>query len=954
MSFWPFGPQSPRKSNIDYILNDYFDLLRRLEALDSNVVPSENMSSKFSEINSNSNTDMRSVLLHGTDSNRITPVDTKSLKNDKISMLKSSNINEDDYSNDVINNDDSDYIYDLSKINSLRIEDIMSYNNSSDIVINNKMDLTVSPSKSSISSLLFFSSNDSFNNKNNGNSTSNNIQLWLKLNSSFIDKVLREDNLIDELISLSSISNSNSDSDDIVNVNNSRLIDFLCLGYFFDENTGLIVHHIDYLIDKLLWCLDNIGKETFLERNKPNFNNLDDYLGTMDESTNFNNSNNIPILQNTINSIFPIDNYKTHNDNNSYSPLLLATCISDILSQGGIWLITELVVKSKERLIKLWSILNQQNCQYERSSHLSIFLKIHETLLFSRQTDYLNFIRNLPSLVDDILRHNNIPILLDFLLKIISTDKPDCPTGIIDTVHDQNLIPKCLEFFDNNKYSGSIQTCITDFLKMLVEISSNIPIDDFSIGPNKLTRQLCSSKITSDLVDIILREGGSALCNIVTIIIELIRKNNTDYDKLYTDEAFLDINRTVSERDPVYLGDLLQSFTERLPELIKPLKQDLVESHNFVHTRNNTKYIPIGMVKLRILELIAELIHCSNMTSLNLHISKHFSLKINQDRSLIEKNLLESQNDNNNFYIMNNENSSKTMIDMVGSISDTESNKVNFEETNRPYCITEISIQLDVLLRENAMVGDQFKIKLFDQNFLPKLISTLLKCPWNNMFHNVIFDIIQQILNGRIDSSSYNVFLIYSLFFPKEALTYIEKDSDNGSVYSLFQNCTSPSIVDTIIEGYKQNYKFYKSNNNALGYMGHLVIITEEVLKFLQESEISKIFLNFKRISNNESWNYLVNVLLIDMRVMYSGILGGSNYMDDGNGNLLPQIPISSSSMITDGSNIVNTQIENDIIDKVSGVGSEKGNKLDDMMTESQFYDKIKKLFIIDQEVSNE
>lgn len=959
MSFWPFGLQSPRKSNIDYLLNDYFDLLKRLETSENSMVSFEGVSTSSSVIDSNCNTGMKTTLFHDEDNDTISPVVTNSLKGHNISIEQTNSNNDTDGHDDGSNDADNNYFYDLNKINSLKIEDIMSYNNNnnknSDTIISNKLDSIVSPSKSSISSLLFFTSNDTCINTNNNDSTNinydYNLSVWSKLNSSFIEKILKEDNLIEELSSSDSPNGNNNNCD---NLSNSRLVDFLCLGYFFDENTGLMVHHIDYLIDKLLWCLDNIDKKTLLMRNDTYFNDISDYLRSLNTDTNFNNNNNIPVIQNTTNGIFPVNNNKTFNDNDSYSLIFLATCISDILSQNNIWLITELLVKSRERLMKLWSILNNKNCQSERSLHISIFLKIHESLLLSRQTDYLNFIRSLPTLINDILRHNNIPILFDFLLKLISTDKPECPTGIIDTVYDQDLIPKCLKFFNNNKYSDSVQTCITDFLKMLVEISSSIPIDDSNIGPNKLTRQLCSSEIMKQLVDIVLAEGGSALCNIVTIIIELIRKNNSDYDKLYTDKLFLDTERTVSDRDPIYLGDLLQSFTERLTELIQPVKKDLIDSPKFIKTRNNTTYVPIGMVKLRILELIAELLHCSNMTSLNLHVSKHFSLKTNQDRSLLEIKLSESQIDDNNYFSIANEDDlikAATVSEPVKKYTSNGSKKVNFEETDKPYCISNISSQLNVTLRENAMVGDQFKIKLFDQNFLPKLISLILKCPWNNMFHNVIVDIIQQVLNGRIDSSSYNVFLVYSLFFPMESVNYIENISDDINV---LQNQIVASITDTIIEAYKQNYKFYESNNTALGYMGHLVIITEEVLKFLHRSNVSKISLEFTKIINNESWNYIVNVLLNDMRVMYSGILGGGNYVDDGNGNLIPQIPISGSPLITNDFDIINNQRENEGTDIISQSETQEDNRLDNMMTETQLYDKLKILFTISDKTSDE
>lgn len=916
MSFWPFGPHSPRKSNIDCILNEYLKVLRRQDKPTLMLLPEE--TSSGSSIKECDEEDDRIIpLMKGwSDKTADTKAETPATVDNN-------------GGNKLIDNQEGgdDYSYDLAKISSLKIDDIMA---SHTLAMQNsnekKLDSTMSTSRSSISSLLFFASNDS-NNKSDRDQIQE-LHTISTLNHTFIDRILKEESLIEEL-----------------SVPNNKLIDFLCLGYFFDGPTGSQILHMDYLINRLLRCLDEIDETTIASSEKKVVNYFE-----IDEA----NDDSIPGFQSLPKKSYTEmfhDEGSNVEDNPSYTALILATYISDILSQENIWLITELLVKSKGRMTKLWSIINHKGCQNERSPQLSIFLKIHESLLISRQTDYLNFIRSLPTLVDDILRHNNIPILFDFLLKLISTDKLECPTGIIDTVFDQNLIPKCLKHFNNEKYSSSIQTCITDFLKMLVEISSNIPMDDLNIGPNKLSRQLCSLNVVENLVHIILDQKGVALCNIVTIVIELIRKNNSDYDKLYSDRLFLDTERVVSSRDPLYLGYLLRAFTLRLSELINILRQGFISSEEYVESRNNTNYTPVGMINLRILELIAELIHCSNMSSLNLHVSKDFSMKINQERSQIEKRLLESQQDD----IILQIDPTTEEVTRVNSIPHNRLTVVNFEETDRPHCIINISNELNDTLRENAMVGNAFKIQLFDEHVLPSLIAMMLKCPWNNMFHNVIFDILQQILNGRIDSLSYNVFLTYSLLVPNEAVGFTP-------VFSAPSTLTledSKSVVETIIEGYRQNYTYYEENNTVLGFMGHVVIIAEEVLKFSQHHKISSISSDMVKILTSQGWRYVVDVLLSDTRMMYAQILGGGSYVDDGQGNLIPQIPISTRIITADDEDNNPERVKDDDDDDDDEIDSaeaaeaaeEQHRLLRDMMTEFHLHEKAKYLFevIIDE-----
>ncbi|GMF82676.1 unnamed protein product [[Candida] boidinii] len=51
-----------------------------------------------------------------------------------------------------------------------------------------------------------------------------------------------------------------------------------------------------------------------------------------------------------------------------------------------------------------------------------------------------------------------------------------------------------------------------------------------NIGPNDLTRQLVNKTCVYEMLDILLNYGHYGLVTIVSVIIEVIRKNNSDYD----------------------------------------------------------------------------------------------------------------------------------------------------------------------------------------------------------------------------------------------------------------------------------------------------------------------------------------------------------------------------------------------------------------------------------------
>jgi len=118
-------------------------------------------------------------------------------------------------------------------------------------------------------------------------------------------------------------------------------------------------------------------------------------------------------------------------------------------------------------------------------------------------------------------------------------------------------------------------------------------------------------------------KGGNPLTVGVGIVIEVIRKNNSDYDPDVGTEA----NSVPSNRDPIYLGTLLRMFAQRVPdfmELILSPNHTIGGGDGPVTIRRKElnaafggKIEPLGFDRFKTCELMAELLHCSNMGLLN-------------------------------------------------------------------------------------------------------------------------------------------------------------------------------------------------------------------------------------------------------------------------------------------------------------------------------------------------
>ncbi|CCH62995.1 hypothetical protein TBLA_0I03420 [Henningerozyma blattae CBS 6284] len=761
---------------------------------------------------------------------------------------------------------------------------------------------------------------------------------------------------------------------------------------------------------------------------------------TTNTTTLVSNNNADDANTNTSNNTDPKTNIPP--DNNILN-IKMANIITNILSQD-VSIVLNSILNNFNYLNKLWSIIYKINSKnYQILSNF--FLKINEILFYKNSIKYLNFIRlNSTNFTKNLIENINYENIIDFFLKLISTDKFNNESGMINLLLNQNLIENLIIKLNNldSIKDFDIIISIGDFLKNLITISSNTLLlldnnsvtsssmnpnsnqlsnsamvnnsemdpDNMLIGPNNLIRNLVSAKVIKKLINLILTKKNYHLIVIVSIVIELIRKNNSDYDNFnYLSEKNLNLKlNPPNNNDPIYLGFMLKEFSLNLNNffhLLFELELNLNEKTPNTNQLGN-QYKPLNVQRFKIIELIAELLHCSNMKLMNYKNYHKFAAKKNSIRKnfkfflndAISNDLLTNVNTNNtitadatidfssnsssstikhfkkqkydsnlnsngstnnilnpnNIEIDSNKNEDSELIinfktsrtpklnsmdDEAASNSDDElDSDPNFRFTTSNHAYSNKSIleedeyeikesnafnnnsnnsyltdERNTILRKNPTIGDMFKIKLFDSQFLPKIVLLFLEYPWNNLWHNVVFDIIQQIFNGKLDST-YNCFLIYQLFSLQNSRSFIHTISDyrnedsyinnNEHILSINKYINSNIPIDLsitkniILKGYQDSYDFFEKESINLGYMGHLILIAEEVVKFSKNIDTKTLSNDIFDVLNDKEWLYYCNEVLNETRKMYSCILGGGTYVEDGNGNIIPQLPSSPTQSL--------------------------------------------------------
>lgn len=303
------------------------------------------------------------------------------------------------------------------------------------------------------------------------------------------------------------------------------------------------------------------------------------------------------------------------------------------------WSILESLMENQRLLRGFWDFLKRDSPL--DSTEAGYFTKINETLLDKKTEEMMRFLQSFEGIIPTMLKHIDCAAIMDLLLKIISMEKSEGGTGVVDWLQSQDLMPRLLAFLEKDNAPGT-QTSAGDFIKAIVTISANASQNEQScIGPNNLTRQLVSEPCIENLLSNMLR-GGNPLTVGVGMIIEVIRKNNSDYDP----DVGAGPDSVPSSNDPIYLGTLLRCFAKRVPDFMALLLSSthaVADGNSQITIKRKelgvafgNKIEPLGFDRFKTCELMAELLHCSNMGLLNERGSEAFVRQRDEERDRLK------------------------------------------------------------------------------------------------------------------------------------------------------------------------------------------------------------------------------------------------------------------------------------------------------------------------------
>lgn len=553
---------------------------------------------------------------------------------------------------------------------------------------------------------------------------------------------------------------------------------------------------------------------------------------------------------------------------------------SEVLSCDA-WGFMEALVSAKDSLDRLWGLLDEP--AHASTKQLACFTSIIEHLLEKRTDQMLDYMIQLPKFTSYFLRYIDNAPLADLLLKIISTDHPDTPSGIIELLYEQDLIPQLIERLGPD-VADTEQVAVGDFLKAFVTISGGNKTENCSIGPNELSRKLVSEECVSKLIEIMLH-GGSGMCIAVGVIIEIIRKNNSDYD--YVQVLYTTVkSHPPTTRDSIYLGTLVRLFADAIPKFQKVLEKKSDETIEMPLG----KIKPLGFERFRICELYAELLHCSSMALLNepkgeqivreRDLERKRRFHANEFKESDEKELQtiregkkgegwkpESLDEDDESRPSTSVTEKDDDEEPVSPLPQPSSPKASPPSASAPQSPQEMQIdspapdeiseaalikqlaEQEANIRASPVIGDRLKLALDDSGCISTVFSMLVEYPWNNFLHNVVFDIVQQIFNGSVHEG-YNKFLAIHLF-------------------------TRDKITEQIVAGQQSNDEYERERNIRLGYVGHLTLISEEVVKFASVFPPRTLSPGISEALEAPEWQHYVATTLLYLRDQYNTVLGG-------------------------------------------------------------------------------
>ncbi|KAH6902440.1 phosphatase associated protein, partial [Coprinopsis sp. MPI-PUGE-AT-0042] len=341
-----------------------------------------------------------------------------------------------------------------------------------------------------------------------------------------------------------------------------------------------------------------------------------------------------------------------------------------------IWTIVETCTEEQSQLlVPFWETVldrppDDMKTQMVMAAH---FAKINSSFLSKKPAEMIEFIQRQPNIVERVLQHVETAPFVDILIRIIQLDENPAGTGVLEWLSSQGFIARLVDFL-SPEHSTAVHGIVTEFIKGIISMATPSPnaglTDANSNGPasNRFARELAKRETMEKLISFMLfkfdelpedddetpstatastfsstpkptRETAtSSVTHAIAVVIELIRKNNSDYFEPYLFHTLR--NRLIQVQQQIHTqgDDTRNALEEVMKEMVSRMGvvhlgpvlelacKHLGEFHEYLKAPRSLRgpisttvgsITPLTLERYRILELLAELLHCSNMSLLN-------------------------------------------------------------------------------------------------------------------------------------------------------------------------------------------------------------------------------------------------------------------------------------------------------------------------------------------------
>ncbi|KAF8077592.1 SIT4 phosphatase-associated protein-domain-containing protein [Lyophyllum atratum] len=661
-----------------------------------------------------------------------------------------------------------------------------------------------------------------------------------------------------------------------------------------------------------------------------------------------------------------------------------------------IWSIVETCINEQTQLLQpFWETVldrspDDMKTEMVMASHFS---KINAVFLSKKPAEMFAFIRSQPSVVERLLRHIETPPFVDLIVRIIQLDEQPSGAGVLEWLSSENLMGRLIDLLSPT-HTSDVHCVVAELIKGIISMAAPSPgaglTEGLQNGPasNRFARELADKNSIEKLASYMLidfepppisedsddddedeapehlpnfHSKTSSVVHSVSMVVELIRKNNSDFFEPYlfhtlrnrliqVQQQLHDDGRDALERamkemvdrmGVVHLGPVLEVMMPKLEAL----------QHYLLHPRSlngpvNTtigSIMPLTFERYRISELFAELLHCSNMSLLNrsaeanrmydsegrlqgglsaleelaqvvsmnngddhdamdedhddiepalgLPITSHDTISMDSDDDMSDDEPGSSDDDAMEEIVMYDEPQAQIELSAIKTDSplpqppltvpsspnaasmpspsqiaaqgaalsraqNSETDNLTGSSPRSRVSSRKSSRRANTLTESTTSgsdlplpVGEKLKQRFLQVGILSTLLDLFFEFPWNNFLHSAVYDVVHQILTGPVDGG-FNRELAISLF----------RDA---------------RLMDRIVDGQKWNdVEIAKPKGVRLGYMGHLTLISEDVIMALERfpPDLRLILIEY---APTPGWDDYVMGRYIETKRKDTRVLGG-------------------------------------------------------------------------------